>query len=161
MAQDREESEPRMIERRWKEREGGAFLIALLVVVLDILALALGTIVTEIPVALSLACVGVITFIGVLLLSNYLSRDPSLAKKEMRKAIAASFTLVYLSLLAVTVFGGLSASETELAKTIVGHFTWVIGIIVAFYFGSRAVEEALKRKGGEEKPGEPTDSPSQ
>ena len=140
------EKEHDEIERRWKLRKTGAFVIALLVVALDILALALGTIVDTVPIALSIGCVGVITFVGVLTLSNYLSRDPELAKKEVRKAIAASFTLVYLVLLALVLFSEASSADTELAKTVVGHFTWIVGIIIIFYFGSRSLEEYLKRK---------------
>lgn len=133
-------------EQRWKLRNTGASVIALFVVVLDILALALGTVIPTVPVALSIGCVGFITFVGVLMLSNYLSRDPGLAKTEMRKAIAAAFILVYLVLLALVVFSKDSLANTELAKTVVGHFTWIVGIIIIFYFGSRSVEEYLKRK---------------
>jgi len=141
-----EEKELNETEKRWKLRKTGAFMIALLVAALDILALALGTIIPAVPVALSIGCVGVITFVGVLTLSNYLSRDPELAKKEMRKAIAATFTLVYLIFLALVIFGEAFVAETGLAETIVGHFTWIVGIIIIFYFGSRSVEEYLKRK---------------
>ena len=133
------------MEKRWNSRKKGAFGIATLIIALDILALALGTIIDAIPVALSIGSVGIITFIGVLTLSNYLSRDPGLAKREMRKALAASFTLIYLVLLALVIFEPFPA-ETELAKTVVGHFTWIVGIIIIFYFGSRSVEEYLKRK---------------
>ena len=141
-----EEREHNETEKRWKLRKTGAFVIAFLIVALDILALALGTINGIIPVALSVGCVGVITFVGVLALSNYLSRDPELAKKEVRKAIATSFTLVYLVLLALVVFSEAPPADTELAKTVVGHFTWIVGIIMIFYFGSRSLEEYLKRK---------------
>jgi cobalamin synthase len=133
-------------EKRWNRKKTGAFIIALLIVVLNILALALGTIIGAVPISLSIGCVGVITFIGVLTLSNYLSSDPELAKKEMRKAIAASFTLVYLVFLALVVFSEDFIAETELAETVVGHFTWIVGIIMIFYFGSRSLEEYLKRK---------------
>jgi len=133
-------------EKRWNSRKIGAFGIASLIIALDILALALGTIIATVPIALSIGCVGIITFIGVLILTNYLSRDPDLAKKEIRKAIAATFTLVYLIFLALVIFGKVFAAETDLAKTIVGHFTWIVGIIIIFYFGSRSVDEYLKRK---------------
>ncbi len=141
-----EEREDNETAQRWKLRKTGAFVIALLVVVFDILALALGTIIPAVPVALSIGCVGVITFVGMLTLSNYLSRDPGLAKREVRKAIAAAFTLVYLIFLALVIFSEASPADTELAKTVVGHFTWIVGIIIIFYFGSRSVEEYLKRK---------------
>ena len=144
--QGEKEKEYDEIEQRWRQRKTGTFVIAFLVVALDILALALGTVIPTAPVTLSIGCVGVITFVGVLVLSNYLSRDPELAKNEMRKAIAASFTLVYLVFLALVVFGETSVSETELARTVVGHFTWIVGIIVIFYFGSRLVQEFLRGK---------------
>ena len=134
------------IEKEWKPRKTGASVIALLVVALDILALALGTIIPTVPVALSIGCVGVITFVGVLMLSNYLSGDPELAKKEMRKAIAASFTLVYLVFLALVIFTEAFTAGTELAETVVSHFTYIVGIIIVFYFGSRSLEEYRKKK---------------
>jgi len=133
-------------EKGCKPRKTGASVIALLVVALDILALALGTIIPTVPVALAIGCVGVITFVGVLMLSNYLSGDPELAKKEMRKAIAASFTLVYLVFLALVIFTEAFTAETELAKTVVSHFTYIVGIIIVFYFGSRALEEYRNKK---------------
>ena len=137
-------------EQEWKQRKTGASVIAAFIVILDILALTLGLIIATAPVALSLGCVGVITFVGMLTLSNYLSHDPALSKGEMRKAIAASLILVYLNFLAFVVFGKVTASEAELAKTIVGHFTTVVGIVIVFYFGSRSVEEYLKTKGQKE-----------
>ena len=139
----------------WEERKVGVTVIAFLVVVLDVLALALGTLTDTVPIALSLGCIGIITFIGVLMLTNYLSHDLALAKKEMRKALAASFTMVYLIFLALVVFGESSTVETETAKTIVGHFTWVVGVIITFYFGSRLLED---RKKGVEKETPKTES---
>ena len=67
-----------------------------------------------------------------------------------RKAIAAAFTLVYLALLALVVFSRTFAAETQLTETIVGHFTWIVGIIMVFYFGSRSVEEYVKRNEGKQ-----------
>jgi len=149
-----QEKEPDEMERRWMERKKGAFTIALTVAALDILVIALGTIIDAVPPALSIGCVGVITFIGVLSLSNYLSRDPGLSKKEMRKAIAASFSLVYLVLLAESVFGKSPAAQSDLMETVVGHFTWIVGIVIIFYFASRSVEEYFKRNKQEGEPKE-------
>lgn len=148
MAKQREVNKEKEVQ--WLERRKGSLIIALLIVVLDILVLALGTITDAIPVTFSIGCVAVITFTGVLVLTNYLSRDPELAKREIRKSIAAAFTLVYLLLLGLVVFGRSFVASTELAETIVGHFTWVVGIIIIFYFGSRSVEEYLKGKNSKE-----------
>jgi hypothetical protein len=140
----------------WEKRKTGVTVIALLVVALDILALSLGTLIDAVPIALSIGCIGIITFVGVLMLTNYLSHNLDFAKKEMRKALAASFTMVYLIFLALVVFGEASTVETETAKTIVGHFTWVVGVIITFYFGSRLREEwnkgGVKEKTPEIKP---------
>lgn len=144
MANEVEETGKGEAERRRKKRRKVAFWMSLVVVILDILAIALGTMTGLIPLALSIACVGIFTFFGVLILSSYLSRDDTLTQKEMRKAIAASFTLVYLILLALVVFGEVSSEQTDLAQTVTGHFTWVVGIIIVFYFGSRSVEELIK-----------------
>jgi len=134
------------VEERWNKTKTGGFLIALFTLVLNIVALALGTIIPIIPIALSIGCVGIITFIGVLTFANYLSHDPDLTKREMRKAIAASFALVYLVFLALVVFHSNFLYETKLAETVVGHFTWIVGIIIVFYFGSRTLEEYRKPK---------------
>lgn len=56
----------------------GAFVIVLLVVALDILDFTLGTIIEAVLVTLSIGCVGVITYLGVLTSSNYFARDPGL-----------------------------------------------------------------------------------
>ena len=135
----------------WPKRQRKAYLVALAIVILDVLAVALGTILEAVPMAFSIGCVGIVTFIGTLTLSNYLSDVPNLAKNEMRKAIAAAFTVVYLVFLGFVIFDPAASTaadgatravtyDTELAKTIVGHFTWIEGIVIGFYFGSRILD---------------------
>lgn len=154
--EESEEGGNKETKQVWESRKKGAFAIAFVIVALDILALALGAIVDTVPVALAIGCVGIITFVGILTLSNYLSQDPNLAKREVRKAIAASFTLVYLVLLALVVFSPTNVvdANTELVETIVGHFTWIVGIIIIFYFGSRSVDAFLKYREQKDKQGE-------
>ena len=137
----------------WPKRQRKAYLVALAIVILDVLAVALGTIVEAVPMAFSIGCVGIVTFIGTLTLSNYLSDDPNLAKNEMRKAIAAAFTVVYLVFLGFVIFDPSANAanqeatyNTELAKTIVGHFTWIEGIVIGFYFGSRILDKYKESK---------------
>lgn len=89
---------------------------------------------------------GVITFLGILMLVNYLSNSSALDKGEMRKAIAGSFIIVYFALVSLLTFTPEFFSDTELARAIIGHFTYLVGIIIVFYFGSRSVEEYLKIK---------------
>lgn len=128
-------------EEKWKK----AFQMAILIGVLDILALLLGTL-KLVHIAWSVGSIGVITFLGILMLVNYLSGSPALDEGEMRKAITGSFVAVYFALVSLLTFGGFYPSGTELAKTIIGHFTTLIKIIVIFYFGSSGVREYLKFK---------------
>ena len=123
-----------------------AILIAFIIGILDIIVLFLGTS-NVLPIAGSVGSVGVITFFGVLMLVNYLSKSKVLDKGEMRKAIAASFVVIYFALLSLLTFTGFGPSNTELAETIIGHFTYLVGIIIVFYFGSRTVEKYIEKRG--------------
>ena len=128
-------------EEKWKV----AFIMAIIIGAFDIIVLSLGTF-HIFPIMWSVGSVGVITFLGIMMLANYLSVSPNLDKGEIRKAIAASCFAVYFVLLALLSFTGFSPSDAELAKTIVGHFTYIVGIVAVFYFGSRPVEAYIKLK---------------
>jgi len=65
---------------------------------------------------------------------------------EVRKAITATFIIVYFALLSLINFEELGTSYTGLFKTMMDHFTYLVGIIVVFYFGSRSVEKYLDLK---------------
>jgi len=124
---------------KWK----AAFIMAIVVGILDIVVLFLGTF-RIFPIMWSVGSVGVITFLGILMLSNYLSESPKLDKGEMRKAIAASCIAVYFVLLSLLTFAGFSPSDTKIATTMVGHFSYIVGIVIVFYFGSRPVEKFIE-----------------
>ena len=128
-------------QAKWKK----AVRIGIVIGVLDILVLLLGTS-KLIHIAWSVGSIGLITFLGILMLVNYLSESPALDRGEMRKAIAGSFIAVYFALVSLLTFTGFSPSSEKLAETIIGHFTYLVGIVVIFYFGSSGVREYLKFK---------------
>ncbi len=128
-------------DRKWKK----AVLMTIVIGALDILVLLLGTL-KLFHIGWSVGSIGVITFLGILMLVNYLSKSAALDKGEMRKAIAGSFIAVYFALVSLLTFTGFSPSSEKLAETIIGHFTYLVGIVVIFYFGSSAVREYLKMK---------------
>lgn len=128
-------------EKRWRK----AVFMATLIGLIDIALLLLGT-KAVLHLALSIASMGIITFFGILLLVNRLSGSTILDRGEMRKAIAGSFIVVYFSIVGLLIFNGTNVMDTTLAKTIIGHFTYVVGIIIVFYFGSAGVREYLKYK---------------
>jgi hypothetical protein len=77
------------------------------------------------------------------MLINHLSKSTDFDKGEVRKTMTGSFIVIYFSLVSLLTLTDIGASDTELAKTIIAHFTYLVGIVVVFYFGSRAVENYL------------------
>jgi len=128
-------------QEKWKK----AVLMTIVIGALDILVLLLGTF-ELVHIAWSVGSIGIITFLGILILVNYLSNSAAFDKGEMRKAIAGSFIAVYFALVSLLTFTGFSPSSEKLAETIIGHFTYLVGIVVIFYFGSSAVRDYLKMK---------------
>ena len=84
------------------------------------------------------------------MLVNYLSKDPNVTKGEVRKAIAASCIAVYFAVVALLTFSGSNLSDT-IVEIVIEHFTYVIGIVIVFYSGSRSVEGYMKLKGKQAK----------
>ena len=130
-------------DKKWKK----AILIAIVAGALDILVLFLGTL-KLIHIAWPVGSIGLITFLGILMLVNYLSESLAFDRGEMRKAIAGSFIAVYFALVSLLTFTGFCPSSEKLAETIIGHLTYLVGIVVVFYFGSSPVREYLKFKKG-------------
>lgn len=88
------------------------------------------------PLSGALFAIGVVTFMGTLR-----------AGGDMRTTIAASFVMIYFALLAA-----LATSATNRAQidTTVGtelwkNFTYLVGVIIVFYFGSTATVEVIDR----------------
>ena len=127
-----------------------ALIISVVIVGLGILMLYI------LPIALSIAIVGIITFLGILVLTNLLSQDPDLSKAEMRRAIAGSSMVVYFTLLSLVTFSK-DLPNSGLAETAVAHFTYIVGIIIVFYFGSRSLEKY--REAGKDNEDENTPTP--
>jgi hypothetical protein len=69
-----------------------------------------------------------------------LSSEPVgvLDKREIRRALAISVTIAYFAVLAFAMFGKLENTE------VISSFSKVFLVVIAFYFGSRAVEDAIK-----------------
>ena len=89
----------------------------------------------------SVSGVGIITFFGTLVLANYVSSDShDLDKGEIRRALTASLVVVYFTLLALVTCTTCGIQDSEFAKKILENFTYVIVILIIFYFGSRTLE---------------------
>jgi len=65
-------------------------------------------------------------------------------EEVMRRAIAASLTVVYIALLSTVAFWREAPDMPEITTKMVESFTYVIGVIIAFYFGASAYAEGQK-----------------
>lgn len=128
--------------RKWYN----SFRMVLMLVVIDLIILPLLVWLLKIPTSWIFIGIGIITFFGVLVISNYLSDTSPLNSGEIRKAVTSSFVVTYFVLVSMVTLGSVNLPGDEPVKTIVTNFTWIVGVIVIFYFGSRAVEEYVKAK---------------
>lgn len=96
-------------------------------------------------VFLAIASISVVTFMGILTLADYVSIEPSISTGEMRGAMAGSIMVVYLIVVAFA-FSNEDSASTAFASTVVQHLTYVVGIVVVFYFGSKAVLQYIEGK---------------
>lgn len=118
---------------------GGVGILSLGGFVVFLLALGVQGVV---PVAWAVASVGIVTFFGVLMISNYLSKLPALEKAEFRQGIAAAIVAVYLSIFALLTFVGISPEDPLLSESMIGHFSAIVQVVIAFYFGAEAANFA-------------------
>lgn len=123
-----------------------AFRMVMALVVLNIIILPLLIWAFRIPAQWMFIGLGTITFFGILLISSYLSGTSPLNTGEIRKAITGSFVIIYFAFMPLVAFGSVNLPADEPIKTIITHFTWIVGAIVIFYFISRTVEEYVKAK---------------
>ncbi|MBP2046940.1 hypothetical protein [Methanobacterium aggregans] len=89
---------------------------------------------------------GLVTFFGILLVANYMSGTSPFDTGEIRKALTGAFITVYLTFVPIVTFEGAKITGTS-ANTVIANFTWIVGIIIIFYFGSRTVEAYVNGKG--------------
>ncbi len=75
------------------------------------------------------------------LLSYKLEPVGVLDKHEIRRSLTISITITYFVLLSLSIFG---IGELKPDSLMIDLFTKVFLVMIAFYFGSRAVEEGIK-----------------
>ena len=95
--------------------------------------------------SLMMIAVGLIPFYGVmgLGLSN---RDRSLSKQEIRLAIVIAIITMYLVMVGTVTFFTSGKDLPPITETILNHFTTVVGVLIAFYFGATAYEAVHKQE---------------
>ena len=119
--------------------------------ILDVLIVAIGLVLWKLEgidaifindaVVLNAALIGValVTFFGFLIVGQSMGGDWTIDKGGMRIAITAAVVTMYLVLVGLTAFLSKSPSELPpITQQMSGSFTGIVGVVVAFYFGSSA-----------------------
>ena len=111
----------------------------------DIAILAVSKLYYEEISIFSVGFIGIFTFIYLLMLLNYLTGNGKICEGEMRKAITISFIVVYFGLLSLSTVEDFGISYNGMFQTMIDHFTYLVGIVVVFYFGSRSVDNYINK----------------
>ncbi len=117
-----------------------------IIVAADLIIIPLLIFLLNIPIQWIFTGIGIVTFFGILLVANYMSGTSPFNTGEVRKALTGAFVVEYFTFLPILTFGGASIPSGEPLKTVISNFTWIIAVIIVFYFGSRSVEEYVKVK---------------
>lgn len=118
----------------------------LLLGVIDLLIIPLIVTLLNISLQWIFLGIGIVTFFGTLIIANYMSGTSQFNSGEIRKAVTTSVIMVYLSFIPLIAFGSIQIPNDGTIKGIVQNFTWIVGIIIVFYFISRSIEEYAKIK---------------
>lgn len=93
----------------------------------------------------SMLAISLISFFGFLWIYSCENDEFKVDEKSLRNTIATSITIVYLSLVTTVVFFKQEQQELpKITETLLSNFTVIVGIIIAFYFGSTAIEKLKK-----------------
>jgi len=92
--------------------------------------------------SLMLVSVGLVTFYGTISAG---AKDRRLSKQDIRMAIVISMLTTYIVLVGTVVFFNKGSALPPIAQTMITHFTTIVGVVIAFYFGAEAYEAANKQ----------------
>lgn len=97
------------------------------------------------PLSGALVATAVTAFVGLLALNQSRPDRWKLTESVMRSTIAGSMILVYLVLLGIVAFFSSGPEQLPgITQTFVSNFTMLIGVVVAFYFGTSAYVQVKK-----------------
>lgn len=102
------------------------------------------------PLSVALACVAIATFLFILRIQKTSPTDPLITEPSMRSAIAGAIVIEYLALVATVAFFRESPDKIHpVTQAMINNFTTIVGIAVAFYFGSSAYAQSKQKDKGD------------
>jgi Uncharacterized conserved protein len=129
-------------EKNWKN----ALKMISILGLLDLVVVPAIITLLALPLQWIYVSMGLVTFLGLILITNYMSGTSPFNTGEIRKAITVSLITVYLAFVPLMAFGLVVFPMGNSAQTIVTNFTWLIGVVIILYFSTRPVEEYIKAR---------------
>lgn len=121
-------------------------ITASITVIIDVFMVYLGTL-KQFQLGWSLGSVGIVTFFGMLIIVSFASKQASIIGIDsIRKAITASFISMYFVFVSVICLEDTNITDVEIVQPVISHFTYLVGLVVAFYFASTSLSEYIKKK---------------
>ena len=101
---------------------------------------------TTYPIIFAAPATGVMAFFGILAILTENKAEP-VSDATMRSAVAGALVIMYMVVVGFGIFtskgyGGMSA----MAQSLMTSFTSIVGIAVAFYFGSSAYVQGMQSR---------------
>jgi len=101
------------------------------------------------PHSVSVIGAGMIGFVFALSWTREQSKGTDSTDTTIRSAIAVAIVIQYLVLVSIVSFfwsNGDDAKLPAITQTFVSNFTYVVGVVIAFYFGSSAYAQVGKAR---------------
>lgn len=124
-----------------------------MIVLANIIVLFLGTnsyhSIANISISWAFGSITLINFWGLYYVIKTHQEKRNREKDAMKSAIAGTFITIYIMMIVVYIFTDIPTADSEVVKEIIGHFTYLVGIVMVSYFGTEAVTEYIadnKRK---------------
>lgn len=128
-------------EKSWKN----ALKMIVFLGFLDLVVIPVIIILLSIPLQWIFVSLGLVTFLSIMLIVNYMSGTSPFNTGEIRKAITVSLLTVYLAFVPLMALG-MVTSPLGNSQIIVTNFTWLMGAVIVVYFSTRSLEEYIMSK---------------
>lgn len=128
-------------EKNWKN----ALKMISILGVLDLVIIPSIIKLLGIPLYWIFVSLGLVTFLGIMLIVNYMSGTSPFNSGEIRKATTVSLITIYLAFVPLMTFGIVELPLGTSIQSIVTNFSWIIGAIIVLYFTTRPIEEYIKK----------------
>ena len=96
--------------------------------------------------------VAVVTFFGALSLGKTLGGEWQPSKAGLRNAIAVSVIVTHFLILALYIFLKSPNEPSLMTQNLVTNFTMIVGVVIAFYFGTSAYVQVRQLEQEGQKP---------